>query len=310
MRENQIMAAPAVANALDALLQVYPDAIRPQIEEGIPDIMRMAERLGLEVLQAEADGLSFADAVRRPRDFPLMGRVHYGVIDIFQYELPTDLVRIFRDMCQRARRFDGGELGRYMFAAAAVRDGSKDRAALRFLIYEGVRAIAWALTFDTPHAEALGCYRDLDEVSETDLRKRLRAAAMFCDDIRPIAVLVTEAVEFLIKETADRLRLLQHPLTHQQLFDRIDTILAQAKAARKTSAPRAAILRNGYATEVGDETVALIELAERQPLSFPTHEAARQTSKRLKDEVATGRVLPHRRLRLIDVLREEMEKDR
>lgn len=303
------MAVPAVADALDALLQVYPDAIRPEIEEGIPDLMRMAERLGLEVLQAEADGLSFADAVRRPRDFPLMGRVHYGVIDIFQFELPADLVGVFRDMCARARRLENGDLGRYMFAAAAVRDRSKDRAALRFLIYECVRANAWALTFDTPYAEVLGCHRDLDDVAEADLRNRLRAAAMFSDEIRPIPVLVAEAVEYLTKETAERLRLLKQPHTREWIFDRLDTVLAQAKAARETAAPRAAILRNRYASEVGDQTVALIELAERQPLTFRTHEAAKQTSKRLKDEVAVGRVLRHRRLRLIDVLREEMEKD-
>jgi len=303
------MAVPAVANALDALLQVYPESIRPEIEEGLPDLMRMAERLGLEVLQAEADELSFADAVRRPRDFPLMGRVHYGIIDIFQFEVPADLVGIFREMCARARQLDASDLGRYMFAAAAVQDRSKDRAALRFLIYECVRANAWALTFDSPHAEALGCFRDLDEVAEADLRRQLRAAAMFADDIRPIPILVAEAVEFLAKEATARLVCLKKPGTHELIFDTLDTVLAQAKAAREMAAPRAAVLRNRYAGEIGDETVALIELAERQPLAFPSHDAAKQTSKRMKDETRDGVVVLRRRQRLIDIIRAETEQN-
>ena len=302
----RILAGLAVSNALDALLSVYPDTVRPEIEEGIPDLLRMAERLGLEVLQAEADGLTFAEAVRRPRDFPLMGRVHYGVIDIFQFELPTDLVAVFREMCRRARLLDASDLGRYMFAAAAVQDRSKDRAAMRFLIYECVRANAWALTFDSPHAEALGCFRDLDEVAEADLRKRLRAAAMFADDIRPIPILVAEAVEFLATEATARLACIKEAGTHELIFDALDTVLAQAKAAREMATPRAAVLRNHYAGDVGDEPVALIELADRQPLAFPSHGAAKQTSKRMNDETDRGQVMTHRRKRLIDIIREEM----
>lgn len=301
------MAVPAVSNALDALLSVYPDRVRPEIEEGIPDLLRMAERLGLEVLQAEADGLTFAEAVRRPRDFPLMGRVHFGVVDIFQFELPADLAALFKEMCSRARQLDASDLGRYMFAAAAVEDRSKDRAAMRFLIYECVRANAWALTFESPHAEALGCFRDLDEVAETDLRKRLRGAAMFADDVRPIPILVAEAIEFLAEEATERLAAIKKAGTHKQIFDTLDTVLAQAKAAREMATPRAALLRNRYARQVGDVPVALIELADRQPLAFPSHDAAKQTNKRMNDETDRGQVMAHRRKRLIDIIREEME---
>ena len=91
------------------------------------------------------------------------------------------------------------------------------------------------------------------------------------------------------------------------IFDTLDTVLAQAKAARGMAAPRAAVLRNRYADEIGDEKVALIELAERQPLAFASHDAAKQTSKRMNDETRDGVVVLHRRQRLIDIIRAEVE---
>lgn len=52
----------------------YPPWMQAEVEEALPSLSLEATRLGLEVMQAEQDGVPFADAVRRI-NFPLMSRL-------------------------------------------------------------------------------------------------------------------------------------------------------------------------------------------------------------------------------------------
>ncbi len=136
---------PALRTATETLLALYPEPFRAAVESALPELMLDAARLGLEVLKAERAGLRFADAVRRSDDYHLMRQIHFGFIQVLEHEVPVSLVAPVRELLQRAREFDDVDLSRLLFAAAAVEDGTAERAALRFIVYEMTRAGAWAL---------------------------------------------------------------------------------------------------------------------------------------------------------------------
>ena len=297
----------ALRTATEIVLSFYPEPLRGQMEEALPELLLDAARVGLEVMKAEHENLSFAEAVRRPTDFPLMNRIHFGFIAILQWEVPAPLVDPVREMCLRAREYQGDDLSRAIFAAAALDDRTWDRACLRFVIYQLVRATAWAQTFHDPLAEVLGCHRDLDDCAEEILRKRMAMLEMFDDEVRPLDVVVREAMEVLLAKEHERLAV---AWAHgPKIMDTIQTLLSQAAAARHLPAPRAQVLRNRYAPELGDEHLGAQQLADRYPDLYPSAQAVWQHSSRLDKAIHAGDVAS-RRPRLIDLLRDGLEMPR
>lgn len=303
----RVLMIPALRHTADVLLGLYPEPIRSAVENSLPDLMLDAARVGLEVLKAERAKISFGDAVHQPRDFPMMQRIHFGFIEMLEYEVPTSLAGPVKEMLQRAREFDDGDLGRALFAAAAYDDGTADRALLRFLIYELTRATAWALSYGDPTVEVLGCHQALDIEAESRMRARFESALMFDEDVRPLQILIAEAMEYLVEQQHERLAVVR---AHgKDIMDLVGTVMAQAQAARVAAAPEAIVLRNHYAAEIGGDTLGAQELSDRHPDLFPSAEAVWQRNSRLKKAIATGSI-GARRPRLIDLMRDAMGEKR
>lgn len=181
---------------LGALLEFFPAEVRGEIEGGLPRLAIDAQRLGLEVLVAEEDGLSFADAARQQGRYPLMARAHYGVLDLLQTELPKPLVEIIAVVFEQMRAAPGlKDWTRRVFEVAGGPDAGG--ALLRFLIYEGVRLNFWLLTWDQPDIEAAGTFCEFDAQAERVLKEHLRCPPYGDQEVRPMSVLIAELMVWL-----------------------------------------------------------------------------------------------------------------
>lgn len=291
----------ALRSLVDVAIDLYPSPIREQLRDSTPDLLIDAARLGLEVLQAERAGHSFAEAVRRPRDFPLMQRVHFGFLALLQFEIPAPWRNPIRELLRRAKKIEADELGQALFATAGYDNRTAEPALLRFLIYQLLRVGVWTGTFDDVRVEAAGCHRGLDEWAEQLLRKRLSMAEMYQDEVRPMEVLFAEAMMVVRDKTNERLSGAR--LQGAAVLEVIETVMAQAEAARRLPATRAEVLRNDYAEELGGEKLGDVQMADWYPDLYPSKNAVQQHRSRLRKTVASGKV-EVRRARLIDLLRE------
>lgn len=295
---------PALSTAADVLLSLYPEPLRTKVEGALPALWLEAARLGLEVIKAERAGLKYAEAATRPRDYPLMQRIHFGFIDVLQHEMPATMADSLREFCRRARDFDDHELSKLLFAAAAPVDSTAERAVLRFLIYEVIRVTAWVLSYEDPSPEALRCHQALEIDAEARMRKHFYGPPMFEEDVRPLQVLLAEAMEYLCKQQQHRLATAR--AQGAATIEIIDRLMKQVLAARSLAAPEAALVRNQYARDLGDEELGAHELAERHPDIFPSAEAVWQRNSRFTKLLESGTFrIP--RARLIDLLRESLE---
>lgn len=295
---------PALSTAAEVLLSLYPEPLRTEVEHALPGLWLEAARLGLEVIKAERAGLNYAEAVTQPRDYPLMQRVHFGFIDVLQHEVPATMAGSIREFCRRARAFDDHTLSQLLFAAAAPMDGTADRAVLRFIIYELIRVTVWALSYDDPSLEVLRCHQALDIEAERHMRERFHGLPMFDENVRPLQVLLAEAMEYLLAQQQHRLAIAQ--AQGADTMEMINMLMFQALAARSLAAPDAVLLRNQYAGDLGAEELGAQELADRHPELFPSAAAVWQRSSRLKKALESG-ALKIPRARLIDLLREGLE---
>ena len=185
---------PVLQDVRYQLLSFYPDHVRPEVEAALPELELQAARLGMEVLHAERSGVAYAEAVRRPGDWPLMARVHFGILDFLQFEIPRDLAEAVRVVFGRVQAWDGLEdLRRLAVCHAALHSGRADAAFVRFMLYQAMRLNLWIITWDEPAAEALGCMTQIDRDAEAILRDRLVQDEMFGEEVRPLHVLVADA---------------------------------------------------------------------------------------------------------------------
>ncbi len=160
----------------DQLLALYPEAVRESVEAVLPELELLAARLSMEVLDVELNGVPYAEAVHRAGDWPLMARLHHGLVDILQLELPPNLQSILVSALKNVDQWDGVEdLRRLVACRAAVNDHSLEAALARFALYQPIRLNLWVLYWDLPEVEALGCMKQLDCESEALLRQRLIA---------------------------------------------------------------------------------------------------------------------------------------
>jgi hypothetical protein len=291
---------PVLQGVRDQFLSFYPDHVRPDVEAALPELEIQAARLGMEVLHAERSGVSFAEAVRRPGDWPLMARVHFGILDFLQFELPRDLAKVVRVVFGRVQAWDGLEdLRRLAVCHAALHRGRADSALARFALYEAIRLNLWLLSWDEPAAESLGCMTQLDRDAEAVLRDRLVQDEMFDEEVRPLHVLVADAASRLqVRFEEARAALAAET---PEIIEFVTETLCRATAeARCLNAADAATLRNEYAGCVGDVPLESLLLSERHPQVLPSAEAVDMRRSRLRKKLGRGGRV---RTRVIDVLR-------
>lgn len=192
--------------ALTELREIMFDLLGPELrpeskaefEAEWGRLHRKAAQLGLEVLDCEERGLSYAAGARRPGDWPTLARAHYGILDLLHDEIPSELLVHFRAFAARARLLDAEGFGQDLLVAAA-HDRTASSALVRFAIYELIRLNLWLLTWDRPGFEALGAMAEIDVKAQRILQHRLGDPMTYDPSVRPLVVLVAEALFELVK---------------------------------------------------------------------------------------------------------------
>lgn len=187
-----------IRNVIESVVPFYPAALRRQIRRELPALRTQALRLALEVLDAEAQELRFAEAVLRP-DFPLMARVHFGIVDALCHRIPPKLRNAIRDAINAAARGDFDD-GRQLMFAIATRRNDPEAALCRFVLWQAIRMNVFVMTWDEPLVEVSGVLAEVEADAENWLRSALEVPDMFDEDVRPLHVLVAEA-SFRITES-------------------------------------------------------------------------------------------------------------
>ncbi len=263
------------------LLSLYPTDLQGDMSEALEDLMRDAVQLAREVADAEARGVSYADAARGT-DFPLMAKVHHGAIDLLQTEFSADDRTAIEDIVEGTPDFDVDALRRSWFMVASDEDdgGALGGALMRYLLYQAVRLNVWVLTWEGGAGlEAAGALRELDDAAEAQLRQRLAMDEMQDPAVRPLQVLVADALEGLghIWEGKQRELAKSRP----EEVELVHGLTRAAEVARNLTSADAALIRNEIDGATGGKKLGSKELAERNSLALKSHNATDQRRRRL-----------------------------
>jgi len=289
-----------VFDSVRAFAKHYPPWLQDEVESALPSLGLEATRLALEVIQAEQDGIPYAEAVRRI-DFPLMGRVHLGLEDMLQHRMPVALRRTMREIVAATKRGEFDDLRRAVFAAATQDD--PQGALLRFIVHEGNNIDVLVATWDAPEFEVLGTLARLEYDGQAMLFERLAMPEMHADDIRPFHVLLAELVEHALGDASAVALALQGK---REAVDLVLELVEATRTIRGLDAPYAAVAR----ADTFEEEVGAQELVDRYPWHFKTVDAVYQRRSRLRDKIADGEPpLVLDGSRLIDLLLEEARKE-
>ncbi len=274
----------------EELLELYPTDLRSDMAEALQELLLDAVKLAREVDDAEHRGIPFADAVRATDEFPHMARVHFGAIDLLQTEFADDEQSSLREIVDRAAGADADAVRRHWFVVAAEDEPSLSGPLMRFLLYQAVRLNVWVLTWaEGAPLEAAGAFRELDERAERQLRARLAMDEMQDPAVRPLRVLVAEAVEQLSVIWEQRKRSLGGE--RREAVELFHGLTRAAQVARNLNASDAALVRNELDGATGGAQLGSRELTERNPA--------------LKSQNATDQ----RRRRLLASLRDEPDPE-
>lgn len=299
-----VMDLMALPELRQILFELMGPALRPdeadEFDAEWARLHRKAARLGLEVLECEDAGVSYAAAARRPGDWPILARAHYGIFDLLQDEVPRELLAHLRVALERARALDREGFGQDLLVVAA-HDRTAASAVVRFAIYQIVRLNLWLLTWDLPRLEAVGAMAEIDREAQRILDRRLGESSTFHPSARPLVVLIAEALTELVRVAQDKEEWIIAGGAALRSFH--EGLTDAARLARDLCAADADILRNEYAEHVYDERLESIMLAERHPRVLRSQQAVDTRRCRLLEAVRSGRVV-RRRMRFVDVVRD------
>lgn len=179
----------AVATLLGHIAAVLPPSLRPLIENAAPLVSLSAARLGLEALDSERRAIRFSSAVERPSEFPLMGRVYWGALNLLQWQVPQNVRHGVQVVLTQALTGKFESTRKLLFLIAQRKD-DPEAALCRFLLWSAVRLNLLILTWDRPEIEALGVLDDIENRTEAVLRELLTVEDIREPDCRPLHTLV------------------------------------------------------------------------------------------------------------------------
>lgn len=297
-----------ITTAVREILSVFPEPQRAEIEQGLRDLKMPLHRLALEVLDAEAKGLSYREAAARDGEYILLPQYNRGLLDFLQYEVPVAHVPMFRQAVRGAMDRDPGPIRRGLLVAAAFGRG-EGGALARYACYQAVRFNVWMINWDDNGAlEASGVMVALDEVAERVLRKEIalaRRAIPAGDPLGPLVAGTLREVERLFRDfRADQRGSLPEILRH------FDAAAKFYEAARRMAAPEAVLIRNGVERALDRDFLDDERLALLHPLAFPSKDALHQRRKRLKAaHAAAGNLPAARKTRVVDLFFAAISED-
>lgn len=289
-----------VVSALKSLTNLFPSHLRTEVENDIPALSLAAGRLAMEVLDAELNGLKYLDAVEHP-NYPLMARVHHGVLDTLQWRMPPQMLGTIRTVCKSAARGDFDPF-RKAFFNLATRKNDPEAALARFFLFQGIRLNLYVWTWNQPEVEASGCLAEIENEAQQCLEKWLNEPEMQEPDLRPLNIVVADAIAQLGVRTSRMANLLR-----RHVGDVVEQIIDMAEATRLVramDAADAAVFRPGRSKEpLGSQRIA-----DRFPWHFPSANAVEQRRSRIKRKIKTDQLTSEGSSRLIDVILDETKE--
>jgi len=284
----------------EELLDLYPQELRPDMAAAMQELLRDAFDLAREVDAAERAGIPFAEAARDTATYPTMARAHFGLLDLLHTEFAPHEHRTLEHVVTRAADADVDHVRRNWFLVAAEDRDTLSGPLMRFLLYQAVRLNVWVLTWGEGAAlEATGAFRELDERAEVQLRSRLAMDEMHDPAVRPLHVLVAEAVDELSQIWDTRKRELT--AGSRDAIELFRGLARAADVARNLGAGDAALVRNEIEGATGGEQIGSRELSERCP-SLASQNATDQRRRRLLARLHEDAAPEPSGLRFIDLL--------
>ena len=291
---------PEIRIPFNALLARFFPGEPALVEEAWEELTLDATRLSLEVWQCEKKEVSYVLGAGRPEDWPLMARVHFGVFDLLQTEVPGEHLSELQGLLETTRELDERGVGQDFLAACAL-EVTPDAALARFLIYQTIRLNLRLETWGEPELEAIGALAELDRRAETIMRERMsQALEMASEGVRPLTLIVNEAVVELYALAAD----LETELLNREEIEYLEGLTAATALARKLPSADAEILRNEYAERVGAEgrKVESRILAQRHPRLFPSSGAVDTRRSRLCASIEAQKAVSRSKPRVVELL--------
>ena len=181
----------------EAYLELYPPGIRQAAVDGIEGFMLGATQLGIEVMRAERDGHTYADACQRSGDFPLMTRLHNGIIDLIQSQVSSTDRATIRAGFADPRSAQQEHLHSLYFAVANAKERRPEPALFRFVIYQYLRLKAWAAAWepDGTILDLSGVSHEMNVEIEGQLREQCREQEVNDGDARPFKEVFAELLD-------------------------------------------------------------------------------------------------------------------
>lgn len=236
MDTSQDAQPTAVAALLGHIAAVLPQSLRPVVEQAAPMMSVSAARLGLEALDAERRAIRFSSAVERSQEFPLMGRVYFGALNLLQWQVPQHVREALSAMLTHALAGQFESTRKLLFLVGQRKD-DPEAALCRFLLWSAVRINLSILTWRQPHVEAIGVLDGIEDRTEAILRELLTVEDIQEPDYRPLHALVA-AVLVDVRAAAEPL--LMGAMTDLEI-DKVDAI----QLVRQLEARDAALFQPG-----------------------------------------------------------------
>lgn len=256
----------AVRTVVDHLRALLPAAFQQALDAGLPDLELQGARLGLEALDAEERGLLFTEAAKQHGDFPLIARLHHGLIPFLEGALPTELVDGLRAMLRSAASGDFDDV-RFALLAAAMPQHRNPHAALwRLLAFQGCRMNLWLFARRRPAIEFSGVLSRFDRGAERLFRRRLASTATFDETLgAPLDLVLADLVAALDRFAASEASRIGP--------DVMAMLEKYAEQSRLLSPPDKVLLRNDMADLHDDEERGAADLCNVHPRLFSSADA-------------------------------------
>jgi len=275
---------PTAASFLRTVIEVVWPHLPTQLQAAAmaagPAMRLQLERLALEVHDAEARGLRYAEAVRQPH-FPLMAAVYFGAQDVLRDRVPAAVRAALKPLLALAAEGHLDPARQLCFVFA--RDRSTAEAALgRFLLWCALLLNLRIHTWDHPQPEALGVLTAMELTAEQRLKELLESPELREPDFRPFHVLVLGLLEHTRCVTETLWSVLV-----EELGPGIQELLQRAEGLRETrrlTGRDAAVLE----CRLLEPTIGSQQLSDRYPQHYSSASAVDNQRSRVLKRLGNG----------------------
>lgn len=292
----------AVADLFRVVTTLLPAHLQVEVERDLPSIRIALSRLALEVLEAEVRGLAYVEAIELPM-FPLMARLHHGVLDQLQWRVAPPVREGLRTIFRRAAKGDFDSVRKLLFAVAS-RKNDHEAALARFLLFQAIRLNLHLWTWNRPEVEAAGCIRSLEDDAQQILEDFLASDEVHQEGVRPLHLLIAEVFVLFRGRVAQAAHHIRTSIG--SVIEDVVELTEATRIVRAMDAADAAVFRPGRSREkLGSQRIS-----DRFPWHFPSANAVEKRRSRLRPRIDPDNPPTPSGERLVDLILEEIENEK